>query len=126
MQEFRKKQQHHEGPETLVTLRDPIRPESTDSNPFGFIRYMDKADEPFPSSLSKSKYVEDKQEEIVSYNNDDMTFLLPKSLWNHVRLSYPDKTLLSPKKHHPQLLMLLGAGAFLPSMALILPRLLCV
>ena len=80
MQEFRKKKQHHDEPEMLVTLKDPSRPESTESNPFGFIRYMDKPDEPFASSLSKSKYVEDKQEDIVSYNNEEMAFLLPKSL----------------------------------------------
>ena len=40
MQEFRRKQ-HHEGPEMLISLKDPNRPESTESNPFGFIRYMD-------------------------------------------------------------------------------------
>ena len=77
MQEFRKKQHPDNGPEMLVSLKDPSRPES---NPFGFIRYMDKPDEPIASSLSKSKYVEDKREEIVSYDNEDMTFLLPKSL----------------------------------------------
>ena len=79
MQEFRRKQ-HHEGPEMLISLKDPNRPESTESNPFGFIRYMDKPDEPPASPLLKTRYHEDTQEEITSFNNEDMTFLLPKSL----------------------------------------------
>ena len=78
-QEFRRKQQC-DGPEMLVSLKDPNRPESTESNPFGFIHYMDKPEELPASPRLKSRYSEERQKEMLSYKNEDMTFLLPKSL----------------------------------------------
>ena len=66
-QEFRRKQQC-DGPEMLVSLKDPNRPES---NPFGFIHYMDKPEELPASPRLKSRNSEERQKEMLSYKNDD-------------------------------------------------------
>ena len=74
MQEFRQKQATEPiyavptHPATPVSLKEPDTPDSTD-NPFGFIKYIDPPEEA-PSS----------QEETISYDEEKMTSMLPRSL----------------------------------------------
>merc|ERR1712106_265350 len=88
------------GSKSPVTLKEPsIHRESgsTESNPFGFIHYIAPSDQSdkIPHNivvegedlitlvLPTSDNIEsNNDEEMISYNDDEMTFLLPRSLLN--------------------------------------------
>ena len=72
MQEFKKKQQEEapETPPTPVSLKDPASGEYAESNPFGFIRYID----PPPNNELLDSSLEQE------YDEQEMSSLLPRSL----------------------------------------------
>ena len=77
MMEFHRKQKEAPAPATPVSLKEPESPGFAESNPFGFIHYMERKEEPVTGALYEGERPSD---EIVSYDEVHMRHLLPKSL----------------------------------------------